>query len=449
MSQSILFATRLIPCLILCVPAAQAALRTLEGTQGGIIVYGQVEGVSSQVGAMGSVLRSVHNQCGERPIVGKPFQVRGTRSVAVFFTVTKRTQGNKAVAGMVIATEGAPGQIEAALVTDDAARFGTTVNPMLSQLFGVWHPGGEATPASTSTPQGRAAPMHMVVVRDQSASVGVPEGWHLDPESSGGTVGVIGPQGQTAYFNLTRQAIDPGDPQIRSLARSGIRPQTNGKIVSSVNVSPVKSFSDRLQQFYRLNGVHLNAANCQIDNVEQVPTPRNQTCVHATGHLDLDGKGMKEMEMLMTANTYSGGNYLIGIFMTLCPKAIADRERATMKAVFGTYQMNQGVVSQQAYAYAKPAIDRIHAIGAAAKARSDETNTANESQHQAWNAQQESQARTNAGFHNYLLDQTVIQDNNHNAHGTVWNSTADALVRHNPDRFELVQAPNFWKGIDY
>ena len=33
--------------------------------------------------------------------------------------------------------------------------------------------------------------------------------------------------------------------------------------------------------------------------------------------------------------------------------------------------------------------------------------------------------------------------------GTVWNQTADALVRSNPDRYEIVQTPNFWKGVDY
>jgi hypothetical protein len=31
----------------------------------------------------------------------------------------------------------------------------------------------------------------------------------------------------------------------------------------------------------------------------------------------------------------------------------------------------------------------------------------------------------------------------------VWNSTADALVKVNPNRFEIVDTPNFWKGIDY
>ena len=91
---------------------------------------------------MGKVLRVVHNNCGEKPQVGKVFKVRGTNSDAVFFTVVNHPQGNKQVAGMVIATPSGPNRMEAALVSDDAARFGSTVNPMLTKLFSEWHPGG-------------------------------------------------------------------------------------------------------------------------------------------------------------------------------------------------------------------------------------------------------------------------------------------------------------------
>jgi hypothetical protein len=31
----------------------------------------------------------------------------------------------------------------------------------------------------------------------------------------------------------------------------------------------------------------------------------------------------------------------------------------------------------------------------------------------------------------------------------VWNQNADALVRNNPQRYEYVNPPNYWKGIDY
>jgi hypothetical protein len=43
----------------------------------------------------------------------------------------------------------------------------------------------------------------------------------------------------------------------------------------------------------------------------------------------------------------------------------------------------------------------------------------------------------------------VIQDNEHNAHGTFWNQNADAMVQSNLERYQYVDTANYWKGIDY
>ena len=82
---------------------AQSPLRTIDNPQGGKIVYGVVDGATTSAAAMGTVLRIVHNNCGEKPQVGKVFKVRGTNSDAVFFTVVNHPQGNKQVAGLLIA----------------------------------------------------------------------------------------------------------------------------------------------------------------------------------------------------------------------------------------------------------------------------------------------------------------------------------------------------------
>src|SRR5271157_2989878 len=82
---------------------AQTPLKTINNPQGGKIVYGLVDGATTQPAAMAQVLRIVHNNCGEMPQVGRVFKVRGTDSVAVFFTVVNHPQGNKQVAGMVFA----------------------------------------------------------------------------------------------------------------------------------------------------------------------------------------------------------------------------------------------------------------------------------------------------------------------------------------------------------
>jgi len=121
----------------LSVPPAPSALTTLQGKQGGTIVYGLVDGATAPAMAMARILRNVQNSYGEKPQVGRVFRVRGTNSDAVFFTVTNHAGGNVPVAGMLIASETGPKAVEAAMVSDTAARFSSTMNPLLSQLFGV------------------------------------------------------------------------------------------------------------------------------------------------------------------------------------------------------------------------------------------------------------------------------------------------------------------------
>jgi hypothetical protein len=70
------------------IPAgAQTALKNIDNPSGGKIVYGLVDGASSEAGAMGIILSSLHGQYGDKPQVGKVFQVRDSNSVAVFFTL--------------------------------------------------------------------------------------------------------------------------------------------------------------------------------------------------------------------------------------------------------------------------------------------------------------------------------------------------------------------------
>jgi hypothetical protein len=52
-------------------------------------------------------------------------------------------------------------------------------------------------------------------------------------------------------------------------------------------------------------------------------------------------------------------------------------------------------------------------------------------------------------FANYQLGYAVVADTGNNAHGTLWADDAAALVKSNPNQFEYVSAPNYWKGVDY
>jgi hypothetical protein len=127
----------------------------------------------------------------------------------------------------------------------------------------------------------------------------------------------------------------------------------------------------------------------------------------------------------------------------------ADKERATMGAILASFTVNQAIVQAEARAIAAPAIDAIHEVGRRAAQQAADAHAANDAHNRAVEQRWDSLDKGHQAFSNYLLDQTVIQDNDLHAHGTVWNQTADALVRENPQRFEYVNTPNFWKGIDY
>jgi hypothetical protein len=422
--------------------------RATNNSPGGNIVYGVMNGATTQADAMGKVLRVVHNNCGEKPQVGRVFKARGSNSVAVFFTVVNHPQGNKPVAGMVFAIASGPHRIEAAMVYDDASRFNSTVNHLLTKLFSEWHPGG-AGQASGSPAGGGSAPaaaLHQVVAPDSSASVSIPNGWNF--KGNGGTMIVNGPNSEVVGLNYCRLAANP---------RYGNAGASNGKIVYPSSVDPVRAFPDLFQLFWRVNGGN---PDLRVAHAQQVPGPAGQRCVHATGHAVLGGRGGAEKDMpeiealLCTTAPGQMGNYMVSLSMSLIPPNLADRERATVGAMLASFQVNQAVVEREANAMAAPAIAQIHAIGEAAMQRAQADSIAHEQQNRTWEAGQDGQARRNQAFNNYLLDQTVLQDNNMDGngtvgHGTVWNSTAEALVKADPNRYEIVDTPNFWRGVDY
>src|SRR6202050_1723704 len=155
---------------------AQDSLKTIDNPGGGQIVYGPVSGQTSMQGAMGAMLRNIHSHFGERPQIGRFFQAGGTDSVATFFTVTAKSQGGKHIAGMVIVSMPSGTPPAGAIVYDDAQRFGTTANPMLTKLNEVWHPDSAKPAAQSSGAPAQAAavpPLQQTPFPDGSGSTGL------------------------------------------------------------------------------------------------------------------------------------------------------------------------------------------------------------------------------------------------------------------------------------
>ena len=462
---------------------APAPLTTIAAPQGGKIVYGAVSGATTQSAVLTSLLARVHNLCGEKPQIGRVFQFTGTNSVGVFFTVTDHPEGNIPLAGMVIARSTGPNQVDGAMIYDVAARFGTTVNPMLQQLSGVWQtggagaasgagvapPAGGSVPAASSgasSPAGAASassvPLHPVTAPDNSASLSVPDGWTVDPQSNHGAIIVRGPNGEQLGLEMNRGGIDPTNP-FRAKNDAHGQLEGPGTVVYAFRGDLTKEFVPVFQAWRQAGGQ--GPAKIQVDKIQEMPEPQGTHGVMASGQMDPDGKGMQFFSDLMTVTdpTRDYGSYSVTLSHALLPLAIADKEKPMLNSIISTYKPNMQVVNaengkllqqkqqsdQQILAAAQARVNQIHQIGAQATARMNATEAANDAQHASWNAGQNANAQNNQGFSNYLLDQTVIQDNYLYTHETVWNRTADLLVKADPNRYEIVDTPNYWKGWDF
>ena len=430
---------------------AQGALSTINSPKGGKIVYGQVDGASGEAGAMGAVLLAIHNQCGDKPKVGRIFRVHGTTSMAAFFTVVQRNQGNAQLAGLVVASRMADGRLEAALLSDDAARFGSTINPMLNQLLAVWHP---AESHASSTPDaGKSAPVRQFVLPDRSASVSFPEGWKVLPSSGGGTILAEGPNGESATLGFALLAANSSDPRVQRTMQWAQQGGRNTSYAQALyypyGADLAKTFVDLMQMWRSRIGAP--RAAFQIAGQSRVQAAGALRCAHLSGQLDAqDGKGLKELDCVFCQGPLGRiGSFMSYASFTAVPMQIAPKERATMGAILGSFSVNTGVVQAQAGAIAAPAIAAIHEVGRRAAQQAADAHEANDRYNRGVEQRWDSQDKRNQAFSNYLLDQTVIQDNELHGHATVWNQTADRLVHDNPQRYEYVDTPNFWKGVDY
>jgi hypothetical protein len=453
------------------VPPAQTALTTLQGDQGGMIIYGLVDGATTPAMAMARILHNVQNTCGEKPQVGKVFRVRGTNSDAIFLTVVNHSMGNKPRAGLLIAAPSGPQQVEIGFVIDDAARFASTMNPLQRQLFSVWHPGGEAAPAGKASAGGGGAlpPMQTASLADSTATVSLPAGWNIDPWSKGGTAVVNGPQGEKIALNLRFMGQDPRAPGFQSQMRMGVKP-LSFIVIYPYNADMTRAFPDLFQRMRATAGA--GPAPLKIDSVKPVDGSQGQ-CVNATGQVNADGKTMRELgELLCRSQPDQKGQYSYIVSQYQLPLGATDRQRAISAAIMASYRVDEqrvqaGVATQTAQfhqimevhtqaleAFTQQQIAHTQQIGAETMARARQADAEHDAQHAQWRQGEDNISRQGQGFSNYILDQTVVQDNNmYNngtiGHGTLWNNEADALVKANPNRFEYVPTPNYWRGTDY
>jgi len=452
---------------------AQPALQTVRGQQGGAIMYGAAPVAGNQAGGLTFMLKTVHNDCGEQPKIGQPFQFTGTQMVGVFFTVANHSQGNEQLAGLALARLSGPNQVQAALVYDDASRIGSTVNPLLTQLFSVWRPtgpavtsgsGGTTAAAPSGQPAGPVPQLHTITTQDKTASVGIPDGWSMFPGNGQGLILLTGPKGEHIILNQFLNAFDPSTPNgmYQMLVQRHMQlPKLT--VFYPINVDMAKSFSNIWQAMLKAEAQA--PLPMQIASAENLPSSNGEKCVHATGQLNPGpqlnpGGGTQAFNMTICADPPEpggGGIFAYHIFEGLLPNSIAAQESATELAIMNSFRVDGALLAQIVNAKMAPIlkqeqqnydrqeqalinrseqiVNQIHGIGQQATQRMNETEDIN--------------ARNDQNFDNYLLDQSVVQNNATGGHSTQWNSTANQMVRSNPNKYSIVSTPNYIKGPDY
>jgi hypothetical protein len=453
-----------IAVLLICISSlmfSQTPLRTMAGPQGGTIIYGTVDGANTPAAAMGGILKQLHHQYGDRPVVGRVFKVRGTDSDAVFFTLTPHVASMKPVAGMLLVSSG-PGSVEAALLSDDASRFGNSINPMLQTLFNNWRPGGKSLQASNSTGQntgtrsngegsGPVAPLHPYRLPDSSASVMLADGWQVSPHSGGGTIIADGPNGEKLALGFPYLAHNTNDPRTQQMQRFAASPAGRNTMYAKALFAPYgadlgRTFSELNSQASRLGTPAI--ASPQVTQVQPIASNGAVHCAILTG--TANGAQLLQFEGTFCQSQLGpAGGFMNLANLAFAPAQFEARDRATLRAMLGSFQVNNAIVNSEAAALAKPTVDAIHEIGRQVNERISVADRQDAERRASFEQHNDAMDRTSQGFSNYLLDQSVIVDTQNNTHGTAWNDTAAALVKSDPNRFEYVDTPGYWKGVDY
>jgi hypothetical protein len=414
--------------------SAQDGLHTIDNPGGGEVVYGTLTGQSSLSNAMVYMLRQVHGHFGDQPKIGKFFQSKGGDSVATFFTLTAKNQGNLAVAGLVIINMPKGATPTAAVLTDAPARFATTEPQMLAKLNAALTPATNATKsASTSTaappPQSAPAPtsvtLRSATAGDRSASIALAPGWQITAVT-GGELTAAGPNGEQISLGLIYQGIQPS--------------------VCAYGGDVFQAYECEIGQLRRAKG--LPAVTFKLTSTQKLAAnQQEQSVVQAIFEMDLhDGKGMRKASARIGEMHFAGSpTWAMTLSGSNAPESVFAAQNPTIMAMVHTYKQNAGVVGQETQAV----INNIHAIGAASAAQAQAADQRREASSAAYDSSMDAIDSQSKAFEDYTLDRSVVTDSGTGARGTVDNSYADSLVKANPNRFQIVSNQNLIKGQDY
>ena len=276
-------------------------------------------------------------------------------------------------------------------------------------------------------------------------------GWQATPQSGGGTILAEGPNGEKLALGFPYLAHDPRDPRTQRMQRFAMSAAGRNTMYARNLYAPYGADLGRTLAELNAQASRVGAPSVAPVQVRQVqPTSSNgrARCAFLSGTTS-GGEPLQFEGTFCQGQQDSSAGFMNLANLSFAPPQFAARDRVTLRAMLGSFQVNSSIVSEQAAALAKPTIDAIHEIGRQVDARIQASDQEMAERKAAFEEHNNVMDRTSQGFSNYILDKSVILDNQANTHGTEWNDTAAALVRSDPKRFEYVDTPGYWRGVDY
>jgi hypothetical protein len=389
--------------------SSQDGFKTVDNPGGGQYTYGPLTGRGTLSQAVVYMLRQVHGHFGDRPEVGKLFQSKDGSEIATFFAVNDQKHGNKAMQGLLIVVLAADGSASTAVLYDERTRFGATESIMMKSLSTVWHPAQSSLGARAA---GAVPPLTPTSGGDQSAAINLPAGWKVTNVNLGALT-AEGPKGERIFLALVYQGV-PAGPDL---------------FASFVNASNQARMKNGLQAAHYSQVTQTNIAGQGRATQTLFTVDLNDGLGPRKGSVRVDAWGPN-------AFSVSGSNLPVGI---------AESEGATMLAIIHSYTQNERMMAQMR----QGEIERVRADAARANAQNAAINARREASNAAFDTHMDNLDRASKIQQNYMLDRSVVTDNENGERGTVSNNYADSLIRANPNRYQLVPNQNLIKGQDY
>jgi hypothetical protein len=269
--------------------------------------------------------------------------------------------------------------------------------------------------------------MHRVTAGDRSVYISLPDGWKVD-SVAGGSVQAEGPKGERVGLNLMAQGI------------LNSRMAMPGRLAYPFGGDVFTAYSNIVNQ--SRSNQRLPAATFHLNS----STPLGGGAVQVAFDVDLhDGFGERSATARLQELGGAGGTWALSFSNSSLPKTIAAAENATLMAVIQSASQDSTVVKAEQGAV----MNSIAAAGARANATAAAADQRRVASAQAFDASMDNIDSQSKAMQNYTLDRTQIQDNAANGRATVSDGLADALIKTDPTRYQVVPPSQFLKGVDY